>query len=469
MLRKFKYPIMYDNNLMVVSVVLVAMLIFFISIIFLGPTSVLFRGESKIVYGIQEQKVQDHRLKVETVYEGLEYPTSMTFIGSGDILVTEKDKGTVQRIIDGKKLPQPVFDAAVANENERGLLGIIYTKNSKGSPHVYLYFTESTNNKDDSDYCPEIIFCIDGNDPYGARIYRYDLDKNTTLKNPKLILDLPATPGSDHVGGGLLLGPDGNIYLTVGDGSVLTSLASNVKNGTVPDGRGGILKIPANYNIKNSTGIFGNKYPLNLYYAYGIRNGFGLDFDPITGRLWDTENGRNFGDEINLVEPGFNSGWNTVQGIWDSHRDSATKILSDPENSLVQLDRKGRYSIPEFIWYVPVGVTAIKFFDSDKLGKKYENDLFVADIHKGNIYHFDLNEKRSGLNLEGKLADKVANYEEDSRLIFATGFHGVTDIEVGPDGYLYLLSFHNVTHGDRHHYYGTGSIYRIVPSDNLKP
>ena len=129
---------------------------------------------------------------------------------------------------------------------------------------------------------------------------------------------------------------------------------------------------------------------------------------------------------------------------------------------------KGRYSAPEFIWNVPVGVTAIKFLDSDKLGKKYENDLFVADIHKGNVYHFDLNEKRTGLHLEGKLADKMANYTEDSKLVFASGFHGITDIEVGPDGYLYILSFHNVTHGDRHHYYGTGGIYRIVPSDNPK-
>ena len=55
---------------------------------------------------------------------------------------------------------------------------------------------------------------------------------------------------------------------------------------------------------------------ISKYYAYGIRNSFGLDFDPITGKLWDTENGPTFGDEINLVEPGFNSGWNKIQGIW---------------------------------------------------------------------------------------------------------------------------------------------------------
>ena len=64
--------------------------------------------------------------------------------------------------------------------------------------------------------------------------------------------------------------------------------------------------------------LIGDEYPLNLYYAYGIRNSFGMDFDPLTGNLWDTENGPEYGDEINLVEPGFNSGWNKVQGVWEN-------------------------------------------------------------------------------------------------------------------------------------------------------
>ena len=60
----------------------------------------------------------------------------------------------------------------------------------------------------------------------------------------------------------------------------------------------------------------------------------------------------------------------------------------------------------------------------------------------------------------------MADYKEDSTLVFASGFHGITDIEVGPDGYLYLLSFYNTIGDDRHHYYGTGGIYRVVPVNN---
>ena len=145
-----------------------------------------------------------------------------------------------------------------------------------------------------------------------------------------------------------------------------------------------------------------NKDPLNKYYAYGIWNSFGIDFDPLTGNLWDTENGVVFGDEINLVEPGFNSGWNKIDGIWlrgYPYRRYESHIVSQINNLLVDFDGKGKYSPPEFTWFNDVGPTAIKFFNSDNLGKQYENDIFVGDIINGNIYHFELNQQRTGLSL----------------------------------------------------------------------
>ena len=109
------------------------------------------------------------------------------------------------------------------------------------------------------------------------------------------------------------------MYVTVGDLVGLinhssSTKAQNFKNGTDADGRAGILRITQ--DGKEVKGIIGNSYPLDRYFAYGIRNSFGIDFDPVTGYLWDTENGDHYGDEINLVKPGFNSGWNIVQGIW---------------------------------------------------------------------------------------------------------------------------------------------------------
>jgi glucose/arabinose dehydrogenase len=121
---------------------------------------------------------------------------------------------------------------------------------------------------------------------------------------------------------------------------------------------------------------------------------------------------------------------------------------------LINFNGKGKYSTPEFIWNNTIGPTALKFLNSDKLGKDYENDMFIGDVHHGRVYHFDLNESRTGLSLEGVLADKLANTDEENKeIIFAEGFKGVTDIEVGLDGFMYVVSI------------GQGSIFRIVPLD----
>jgi glucose/arabinose dehydrogenase len=129
----------------------------------------------------------------------------------------------------------------------------------------------------------------------------------------------------------------------------------------------------------------------------------------------------------------------------------------DPEDDLVSFDGKGKYSDPEYEWTVTLGPTALKFLNSDKLGAEYVNDVFVSDVVTGRIYHFDLNEDRTELVLEGPLADKVAETRDTGieDIVFAEGFGGITDLEVGPDGYLYVVSL------------GHGSIYRILPAADV--
>jgi hypothetical protein len=198
-----------------------------------------------------------------------------------------------------------------------------------------------------------------------------------------------------------------------------------------------------------------------MYYAYGIRNSFGMDFDPVTGNLWDTENGPNFGDEINLIDPGFNSGWSKIQGIWsidqvididgqrqiekgeevdisgqdEEEQDPSLPSDLDDEYDLVNFDGLGKYSHPELAWNV--APTSLIFFHSNRLGEDYENDIFVAGYDNQFLYHFDLNEDRTELSLNGPLEDKIADQEEElEEVIFGEGFYGVTDLEVGPhDGY----------------------------------
>ena len=398
--------------------------------------------------------INDPNLKVELMVQGLDLPTTMAFLGPNDILVLEKDKGTVQRIVNGKILPEPLLDVNVATSVERCMCGIAVSKSdTTGITYVFLYFTEAelTDSED----------IIEAKAPLGNRLYRYELvNNNNKLINPVLLLDLPAIPGPRHNGGAIMIGPDNNLYVPIGDvdgtgmGEAFETKAQNYLDGVEPDGRSGILRITQDGRpVGGVGGILGgddNSYPLNLYYAYGIRNSFGFDFDPISGNIWDTENGPGNLDEINLVEPGFNSGWQEIQGM-ASNTDDGFNL----EEDIVDFEGKGKYSDPELVWMDTEGPTAVKFLNSDKLGIQYVNDMFVGDVHNGLIYHFDLNEYRTDLILEGPLADKIANTpEEMQETIFGEGFGGITDLEVGPDGYLYVVSI------------GQGAIYRIVPGVN---
>jgi aldose sugar dehydrogenase len=403
--------------------------------------------------------VNDPNLHVEVVAEGLEFPTTMAFLGADDILVLEKAKGTVQRIINGTIVPEPLLDVNVASSVERCMCGIAISKNFiPGHTYVFLYYTEveATNGEDINT----------GNDPVGNRLYRYQFI-NDKLVNPKLLLDLPAFPGPRHNGGAIAIGPDNSsLYIPIGDvdgsfnpkGRFVRTMTQNYLNSSLVDGRSGILKVSlVDGKLADKKGVLGDEYPLNLYYAYGIRNSFGIDFDPLTGNLWDSENGPAYGDEINLVEPGFNSGYIPVHGIWSDGINpkspvSNWSVASVNPNGLVDFNGKGKYSLPEFTWVDGVGVTAIKFFHSNKYGEQYEDDMFVADVHNGNIYQFQLNENRTEMVLPHALNDKIANNVSELKdMIFGQGFGGITDLELGPDGYLYIVSI------------GQGKIFRIVP------
>jgi aldose sugar dehydrogenase len=409
--------------------------------------------------------VKDPNLTLQLVVSGLQDPTSMEFIGPNDILVLSKNDGKVLRITDGVMLKQPLLDVEVANLVERGMLGIAIAKNDEGPTYVFIYFTESKEDGDDARY--DAV-------PLGARLYRYELT-NGTLQNGKLLIDVPAIRGGSHIGGKVLIGPDNNVYLVVGDIASHHTRAQNYLNGSFPIGTSVIWRI--NQDGYSAGAILGTEEPINKFYAYGIRNSFGMDFDPITGKLWDTENGPDFGDEVNVVEPGFNSGWKAITGLpnnnniqqFDADKElvkclyctaQATApwyfgIIDWAVKNILGV-RDGAYSDPELSFSQTTAPTALKFLNSDKLGKQYENDIFIGDIIYGNLYHFELNENRDALFLNGSLSDKSADsLTEIQSHIFAQGFKGITDIKVGPDGYLYILTYERPG--------GEGAIYRIIP------
>lgn len=186
---------------------------------------------------------------------------------------------------------------------------------------------------------------------------------------------------------------------------------------------------------------------MNLYYAYGIENSYGIDFDPVTNNLWDVENDGSLNDEVNIVMPGFNSGFGMITGL------SVENPAVPP--ALVNFSGKGIYRDPEFVWVKKPVATGMKFLTSDKLGKLYRNDLFIGGFLDGRIYHFNLNADRTHLALPQSLNSRSlasSDLPKADPIIFGEGFGGISNLVVSPDGYLYVVSV------------GTGNIYRIEPT-----
>lgn len=393
-----------------------------------------------------EPAVSDKSLKIETFVQGLSSPTSMAFLDKDHILVLQKNNGRVLLVSNGSLQKNPVLQVPVDSTSERGLLGIAILKHDDRSPQmenissvgkakVFLYYTESQ-----------------GGNPLRNRVYSYEWnDRTQILENPELVLDLPVLPGPNHDAGKLSIGPDGNIYAIIGELRHNGKL-QNIKNGPNPDDTGVILRVNPSTGLGEKGGPFenaGTENPLYRYYAYGIRNSFGIAFDPVTAKLWETENGPSSYDEINVIEPGFNGGWKKVFG--PIARSGVT------ENDLVHFPNSSYYD-PVLSWKDPPALTGIEFFNSSKFGTEYLNNLFVGDYNNGNLYFLKLNGTRTGLQLDGTgLSDLVVdNANELSEITFGTGFGGITDIKTGPEGYLYLVSITD------------GAIYRIVPISSAR-
>ena len=328
-------------------------------------------------------------------------PTTMIFIDEG-ILILQKDNGVVRFISNDGSQNKPVLDVAVNPTGERGMLGI--TKSGKS---IYLYFTEAV---------------ADGAEPLGNRIYQYDWN-GQELVNGVLVKELPSN--SYHNGGAMVTGLDGEVYAVIGDA-----------------GNYGVLQNKHQGGIENTSVIL-NISSSEAYYAIGIRNSFGLAIDPINGNLWATENGDDDFDEINLVTPNFNSGWIVTMG--PAKED---ELASLPPNDVYT------YGDPKFSWEDVVAPTAISFTNF-KETDKYKNSIFVGDCNRGNLYKFGLNNQRDGLIFtDPNLQDNVVNKGESlDEIIIGTGFGCITDIEVGPDGFLYVVSLNR------------GKIFRIAPKE----
>jgi glucose/arabinose dehydrogenase len=439
------------------------------------------------------------RLGVETVASGLVTPVSLAFLGEDDLLVLEKNTGRVQRVVDGE-IQSTVLDLDVNFGSERGLLGIALHPDFPTNPGVYLYWTESTTDADTS---------VLSNTPLlGNRVDRFVWDGSELSFDQNLITiraiqqDANQPERGNHDGGVIAFGPDGKLYVIVGDVGRRGQLQNLVDGpfgpgqpddqfgGPAPDDAhltGVILRLDDDGGTPSDNPFFGAGAQvggevgenIQKIFAYGVRNSFGMAFDPVSGKLWEQENGDDTFSELNLVEPGFNSGWVQIQGPPEriaqykavetsldvdpllgtvyfglqQVRWPPTNIADSPEQALSRLFMLpgAHYSAPEMSWKFEVAPGGIGFVDGFGLGAQFQGDLFMGGartfLEGGHLFHFNLtgNRARIGVDdprLEDRVADNNHKFDitESESLLIGRDFGVVTDIETGPNGNLFVVS-----------------------------
>ena len=460
--------------------------------------------------------VVDPNLAVRTVVSGLATPSTLAFLGPNDFLVLEKNTGQVKRVVDGT-VQGVVLDLSVNSASERGLLGIALHPDFPSNPGVYLYWScRSTAPLDADPFRPEEQECSDEPDAMfgqpdtsdllrvplrGNRVDRFVWDGSALQFDRNLIKlrafqhdGAPEPPGQgdaaqpargNHDGGALAFGPDGKLYVAVGDlgrRGQMQNLAQGPTPPTPDDQFGGpepdnahlsgvILRVnddgstPADNPFFAAGSGIGGEAGMNIQrlFAYGLRNSFGIAFDPVSGSLWDQQNTDDAFDELNRVERGMNGGWIQLMGPAERFAEfkqieltlppsggvpgaglqqlrwPPTNLADSPSEALSRLFALpgSRYSDPEFSWKFAV-----------------PNDVFVGAATPatmgGHLFRFNLtgNRRKIGVDdprLEDRVADNIAKNDitESESLLFGTGFGVGTDIETGPNGNLFVVSLSN--------------------------
>jgi glucose/arabinose dehydrogenase len=457
--------------------------------------------------------ILDPNLQVTTyVGSGLNQPIGIVFLGPDDAFVLEKASGQVKRIIGGVIQPTPVLDLAVNSNSERGLLSMVLHPNFPATPFVYIRWTESSTGAD-SAAVTEVPLLGNRLDRFIWNGSTLTLDKNLLQLRARQMDNTPvpghtsfpvnAAEQGNHNGGVLRFGPDGKLYLFMGDQGRRGWL-QNLPNGpfldppVVDDGFGGpmpdnphftgvILRLnedgstPADNPFFGAGAAMGGEAGANIQkiYSYGHRNGFGLAFDPQSGNLWDTENADDAYSELNRIVAGMNGGWVQLAGplsriaefkeiettLFGSNlqqvRYPPTRVAYTANIALARMFMLpgAVYRDPEFSWKYEIGPAGLTFVNGNALGPEYNGTLWMGSARSfqqvgangGSLYRIRLTSDRLHVDVSAdpRLADLVADNlfrpakfdgTESETLQIGTGFGTTPDIEQGPDGSLYVVS-----------------------------
>ena len=314
---------------------------------------------------------------------GLNDPAGFTFAPDGRVFYGERATGEV-RILSADGGTDSLFFSIpnVVSNGEQGLLGIALDPTYPASPYVYAYATRNVSGQERNQ-----IVRITNTAGTGGSM--------------QVIWSSPTVAGAYHDGGRIMFGPDGKLYAVVGEGHS----AANAQKLTNDAGK--VLRMNADGSAPGD-----NPFPGKLIWTYGLRNSFGFDFDPVTGRLWETENGPECNDEINRIIRGRNYGWGPSETC--SHPPAA------PRNT----NQDGPKVVLPKVWYTPtVAPTGAAFCDGCGLGARTAGTLLFGQWDTGQIVRLRLDSTRHD----------VAGL---SNFYLHPG--GIESMETAPDGTVYF-------------------------------
>ena len=315
-----------------------------------------------------------------TIVMGLAFPTAMAFAPDGRLFVAEQ-RGTLRIIKDGVLLPTPFLTVDVSTYDERGLLGIAFDPQFTSNQFVYIYYTATSPTEHN-------------------RVSRFTAQGDVADASSEVVVfDLPEPESTTHNGGAIHFGPDGNLYVGVGDDGrpwEAQDLAS-------PFGK--MLRINRDGSIPSDNPFIGVTSGINqAIWAVGLRNPFRFTFDSFSGRLLINDVGEDDWEEIDDGVAGANYGWPEAQGFSDEVG------LTNPLYAYAHVG--GACAITGGDVYPTLPST----FPTD-----FAADYFFTDFCAGWIRHYDFS---TGID----------------DMDFATGIAAPVDLVVGSDGSLYSLS-----------------------------
>ena len=335
----------------------------------------------------QARATGEQDFEVVTVAEGLEHPWGMAFLPDGGILVTER-AGRLRLIRDGAVLPEPIGGVpAVHARGQGGLLDVALHPEFESNRLVYLSFSKP------------------GAEGATTAVIRGRLE-GMQLTDVEEILEADAWSGAGvHFGSRLVFDRDGYLYVSIGDRGTMRN-AQDLTNHA-----GTILRLHDDGSVPEDNPFVGRSDARPEIWAYGIRSPQGLAIHPETGALWETEHGPRGGDEINLIERGRNYGWPEI-----------TYGINYSGEPITDRREAAGMEQPLHYWVPSIATSGLAIYDGDRF-PGWRGSVFVGGLAGEHLARIEF----AGTTPTG-----------EERLLENRG-QRIRDIEVGPDGYIYLL------------------------------